>query len=95
MNGAPVVATKMNFSPVEILSSIKIQDSQKDNKSYFYAELVGMKNIIERVKTNPKSIVFLDEMLVEPTPMISKKDRSALSKTSYLSMPTLLLLPTT
>ena len=63
MNGAPVVATKMNFSPVEILSSIKIQDSQKDNKSYFYAELVGMKNIIERVKTNPKSIVFLDEML--------------------------------
>lgn len=63
MNGAPVVASQMDFTPVEILSSIKIQDSQKDNKSYFYAELVGMKSIIERVNTNPKSIVFLDEML--------------------------------
>ena len=63
MNGAPVVASQMNFTPVEILSSIKIQDSQKDNKSYFYAELLGMKGIIERVNTNAKSIIFLDEML--------------------------------
>ncbi|MDD3077945.1 MAG: hypothetical protein PHH37_02420 [Paludibacter sp.] len=63
MNGAPVVAQKFIFSPCDIMSSIKIQDSLVKNESYFYAELQRLKDIIEHVKTQPGTLVILDEIL--------------------------------
>ncbi|MFZ4740695.1 MAG: MutS-related protein [Bacteroidales bacterium] len=63
MNGAPVCAKRFVFTPCDIMSSIKIQDSLSDNKSYFYAELLRLKEIIDHVKTQPKTFVILDEIL--------------------------------
>ncbi|HEY6914691.1 MAG TPA: hypothetical protein VI413_08445, partial [Paludibacter sp.] len=50
MNGAPVIAKEFFFSPCDILSSIKVQDSLTKNESYFYAELLRLKDIIEHVR---------------------------------------------
>ncbi len=63
MNGAPVCAKNLVFSPCDIMSSIKIQDSLSNNESYFYAELIRLKEIINNVKNNPKTFVILDEIL--------------------------------
>jgi DNA mismatch repair ATPase MutS len=63
MNGAPVIARKFTFFPCDIFSSIKVQDSLTNNESYFYAELLRLKDIIEHVRNNPKTLVILDEIL--------------------------------
>jgi len=63
MNGAPVCAKAFRFSPCDILSSIKIQDSLSNNESYFYAELVRIKEIIDHVQSHPRTLVVLDEIL--------------------------------
>lgn len=63
MNGAPVCAKSFEFTPCDIMSSIKIQDSLSNNESYFYAELLRIKEIIDHVKIKPKTLVVLDEIL--------------------------------
>jgi ABC-type multidrug transport system fused ATPase/permease subunit len=63
MNGAPVPTKQFEFTPCSILSSIKIQDSLANHESYFYAELVRLKEIIEQVEQNPRTLVILDEIL--------------------------------
>jgi DNA mismatch repair ATPase MutS len=63
MNGAPVCAKKLIFSPSDIMSSIKIQDSLFKNESYFYAELLRLKEVITHANNNPQTIIFLDEIL--------------------------------
>jgi hypothetical protein len=63
MNGAPVCASKLIFTPSDIMSSIKIQDSLYNNESYFYAELIRLKEIMNHANTNPRTIIFLDEIL--------------------------------
>jgi len=63
MNGAAVCAKNFSFTPCEIMSSIKIQDSLSNNESYFYAELLRIKEIIKHVKNQPKTLVVLDEIL--------------------------------
>jgi hypothetical protein len=63
MNGAPVCAKEFLFTPCDIMSSITIQDSLSNNESYFYAELLRIKDIIEHVKAIPRTFVVLDEIL--------------------------------
>jgi hypothetical protein len=63
VNGAPVVARRFSFTPCDILSSIKVQDSLAKNESYFYAELLRLKDILEHVITQPGTLVILDEIL--------------------------------
>ena len=63
MNGAAVCAKKLVFTPCEIMSSIKIQDSLSNNESYFYAELLRIKEIISHVEKQPRTLVILDEIL--------------------------------
>ncbi|MBB3187661.1 MutS-related protein [Microbacter margulisiae] len=63
MNGAPVIAQQFEFTPCDILSSIKIQDSLSNNESYFYAELLRLKEILEHVASHPHTLVILDEIL--------------------------------
>jgi Mismatch repair ATPase (MutS family) len=63
MNGAPIPAKQFEFTPCNILSSIKIQDSLANHESYFYAELVRLKEIIEQAEQNPRTLVILDEIL--------------------------------
>lgn len=63
MNGAPVIAKSFSFTPCDIFPCLKIQDSLINNESYFYAELLRLKEIIEHTKTEPKTLVILDEIL--------------------------------
>ncbi|ADQ81119.1 DNA mismatch repair protein MutS domain protein [Paludibacter propionicigenes WB4] len=63
MNGAPVVAESFTFTPCDIFSCLKIQDSLINNESYFYAELLRLKEIIEHTQKHPKTLVILDEIL--------------------------------
>ncbi len=63
MNGAPVCAKSFAFTPCDIMSSIKIQDSLSNNESYFYAELVRIKEVLDHVILNPHTLVVLDEIL--------------------------------
>lgn len=63
MNGAPVCAREFEFTPCDIMSSIKIQDSLSNNESYFYAELLRLKEILDHVKIQPHTLVVFDEIL--------------------------------
>ncbi|GAO31786.1 MutS-related protein, family 1 [Geofilum rubicundum JCM 15548] len=63
MNGAPVVARFFRFSPVHIMSSINIRDSLSHKASYFYSELLRIREIIDYVKACPQTLVVLDEIL--------------------------------
>lgn len=63
MNGAPVCAKSFAFSPVKILSSIKIQDSLMNRESYFYAELLRLSEILTSSSEQRDSLIILDEIL--------------------------------
>jgi hypothetical protein len=63
MNGAPVCAARMRFSPCDIRSSINIRDSLARHESYFYAELQRLQGIVQHVEDQPNTFVVLDEIL--------------------------------
>ncbi len=63
MNGAPVCSESFVFSPIKVLSSIKIQDSLMNRESYFYAELLRLSEILEQINDEPRSMIILDEIL--------------------------------
>jgi DNA mismatch repair ATPase MutS len=61
--GAPVCATTFKFTPLQILSSIRISDSLQDNTSYFMAELKRLREIITQLETGIPALVLIDEVL--------------------------------
>lgn len=64
MIGLPVPATRMEFTPFNLLSSMRISDSLKDQTSYFYAELKRLKTIMDNMEHHAvPSLLFIDEML--------------------------------
>jgi DNA mismatch repair ATPase MutS len=63
MAGAPVCASKLSFSPIQIHSSIRTSDSLVKHESYFYAELKRLKQIIDELESGKKKLILLDEIL--------------------------------
>ncbi len=63
MAGSCVCATEFVFSPVRILSSMRINDSLKDNTSSFFAELKKLESIIKAVEKKERVFLLLDEIL--------------------------------
>ena len=63
MVGAPVCATKFNFSPASIFTSIRTKDNLLQNESYFYAELKRLKAIIDELEKGNRLFIILDEIL--------------------------------
>ncbi|MES2781079.1 MAG: hypothetical protein V4651_14395 [Bacteroidota bacterium] len=64
MIGLPVPAKRMEFTPFNLLSSMRISDSLKDQTSYFYAELKRLKTIMDNMEHHTvPSLLFIDEML--------------------------------
>ncbi|MBO9571784.1 MAG: DNA mismatch repair protein MutS, partial [Chitinophagaceae bacterium] len=61
--GAPVCAKQFIFSPMKILSSVRISDSLQEHTSYFMAELIRLREIIDQLKTGIPSFVLIDEVL--------------------------------
>lgn len=61
--GAPVCASYMQITPMQIMSSMRISDNLEESTSTFYAELKKLKSIIESVKERKPLFLLLDEIL--------------------------------
>jgi len=61
--GAPVCASRLLVSPVQLVSSMRIADNLAENTSTFYAELKKLRTIIEMVKAHQPVFILLDEIL--------------------------------
>ncbi|SEW03828.1 MutS-related protein [Chitinophaga arvensicola] len=61
--GAPVCASRFIFSPMRIMTSMRIKDSIASHTSYFQAELLRLQHIIRELKTGTRVFILLDEIL--------------------------------
>lgn len=61
--GAPVCADQFAFTPVQLLSSIRVSDSLQEHTSYFMAELKKLHWMVEALQTGKPSLVLIDEIL--------------------------------
>jgi len=66
--GAPVCATSFVCEPMELATSIRVRDSLADGVSFFMAELLRLRRVVDfvqsnRNKSNRRSLVILDEIL--------------------------------
>jgi ABC-type multidrug transport system fused ATPase/permease subunit len=61
--GAPVCATSFSFTPMQILSSLRISDSLQENTSYFMAELKKLQWIVHSLQSGRQALVLIDEIL--------------------------------
>ncbi len=63
MIGLPVCAKSMKFTPSEIHTGMRTNDSLAENESYFLAELRRLKTIIEKLNKGKNLFILLDEIL--------------------------------
>jgi len=61
--GAPVCATSFRFTPMRLLTSLRISDSLQEQTSYFMAELKKLQRIVLRLRTGEPALVLIDEIL--------------------------------
>lgn len=61
--GSAVCAESFEWSPVEIFTSIRAIDSVHDGQSYFYAELMRLKTLVNKLEAGETLFVIVDEML--------------------------------
>jgi len=61
-NGLPVCAEKLDYSPVKLITSMRTSDSLAEESSYFYAEIMRLKFIVEQMKSE-QYFIILDEIL--------------------------------
>ena len=61
--GAPVCAKTFTCYPAPIFTSLRTTDSLSSNTSYFYAELLRLKALIDRLNSGEKLFILLDEIL--------------------------------
>jgi len=60
--GLPICATKCDYNPIKLITSMRTSDSLKDNESYFFSELKRLKFIVDKVEQDDYFII-LDEIL--------------------------------
>ncbi len=61
--GLPVCATAFSFTPMSLLTSLRISDSLQEQTSYFMAELKKLRRIVHRLQTGEPALVLIDEIL--------------------------------
>jgi DNA mismatch repair ATPase MutS len=61
--GACVCAKNMDYTPVNIYTSMRASDSIQRHTSYFFAELKRLKFIVEKLSEGKPSYILLDEIL--------------------------------
>ena len=62
-SGAPVCAESFFFTPMSLLTSIRVNDSLQDHTSYFLAELKQLRLIVDKLETGAPALVLVDEIL--------------------------------
>ncbi|ETD16474.1 MULTISPECIES: MutS-related protein [Prevotellaceae] len=63
MNGMPVFANNMKVSIYRIFSSMRTTDDLSNGISYFNAELLRLKQLIEYCRHSRRTLIILDEIL--------------------------------
>ncbi len=61
--GLPVCASSFEFTPAKLFTSMRTSDSLSSNESYFYAELLRLKFLMEKLKRGETLFIILDEIL--------------------------------
>ncbi len=61
--GAPVCADSFSFTPMQLLTSLRVSDSLQEHTSYFMAELKKLQRIIHHLREGIPSLVLIDEIL--------------------------------
>jgi DNA mismatch repair ATPase MutS len=61
--GAPVCATRLRLSRLQIGSAMRIHDSLQDGKSFFYANVSRLKQIVALADGQPPLLYLFDEIL--------------------------------
>jgi len=61
--GAPVCAGSFTCYPAPVFTSLRTTDSLSSNQSYFYAELLRLKELIDRLGRGEELFILLDEIL--------------------------------
>jgi DNA mismatch repair ATPase MutS len=60
--GLPVCAKSFEYSPIQLITSMRTSDSLADDTSYFFSELKRLKFIVDEIKTE-NYFIILDEIL--------------------------------
>ena len=63
MNGMPVFADRVKVSLFNFFSSMRTTDDLSRGISYFNAELIRLRQLIESCKRNSRTLIILDEIL--------------------------------
>ena len=63
MAGAPVRASRLRLSPLQVGASIRINDSLQEGSSRFYAEITRLRQIFDLAGGDPPLLFLLDELL--------------------------------
>jgi hypothetical protein len=63
LSGNVVCSGKFEFKPISIFSSMRTTDNLAKGRSYFHAELLRLKQLINEAKKGQPLFVILDEML--------------------------------
>ncbi len=63
MTGAPVAATSMTFTPANLFTSLRANDSLANGESYFFAELKRLQSVINEAAKGQPMFILLDEIL--------------------------------
>jgi hypothetical protein len=63
MAGSCVCATEFVFSPISLLSVMRVNDSLNDNTSSFHAELKKLSSVIKAVEKKENVFLLLDEII--------------------------------
>ncbi|WP_299532581.1 DNA mismatch repair protein MutS [Ulvibacterium sp.] len=60
--GLPVYASKVRYSPIKLITSMRTTDSLTDEESYFFSELKRLKFIVDEIRKD-RYFIVLDEIL--------------------------------
>jgi predicted ATPase len=60
--GAPVRATRLRSSALQVCASIRIDDSLMNGRSHFYAEVERLKAMFDRAASGPPVLFLIDEL---------------------------------
>jgi MutS domain V len=60
--GAPVRASQLRISPVQVCASIRIEDSLLDGASRFYAEVQRLKAVLDLARSGAPVLFLIDEL---------------------------------
>ena len=61
--GAPVRATRLQLTPLQVGATLRVQDSLAEGASRFYAEITRLRQLVELAAGAPPLLFLLDEIL--------------------------------